>query len=487
MQTEHLDILIVGAGLSGVCAAHYVKTRLPQKSFAVLEMRGRMGGTWDLFRYPGIRSDSDMPTLGFSFKPWMGEKSLADGGSILNYIEETAREDGTENNFRFHHKMISASWSSEDQRWTVDVETPDGPKQIVCQFLQISTGYYNYDAGYTPEWPQMDSYKGQMVYPQFWPKDLDWKDKTVTVIGSGATAVTLVPALAKEAKQVYMLQRSPTYIGSMPPVDNIGIWLQKRFGTKLGYSLTRWKNIGFLILRYQLGKRWPETFKGLLRKLAFEHLPEDYPYDEHFAPSYAPWDQRVCLLPDGDLFKAVTDGSAQMVTDEIAQFDETGLQLKSGRKLESDIVISATGLEVKVCGGATFTVDGEERKFNEAFAFKGAMYTGMPNFAVCMGYTNASWTLKCELISDYFTRLIQHMDKKGIGMAVPHEPTPDLGEALAMKELTSGYIQRAKHLMPKQTLSGPWRMYQNYIKDIISMRWLSLTRDMHFVPAKKKD
>lgn len=469
----------MGAGLSGVCAAYYLKKSCPWKSWAIVEARESLGGTWDLFRYPGVRSDSDMPTLGYAFRPWTGEKAIADGPSILAYVKDTARVFGIDERIQYKHRVISASWSSETALWTVVVETPSGMQETTCQFLMCCTGYYDYDSGYLPEISGLDEFKGDVIHPQHWPSAFDYDGKRVVVVGSGATAVTLVPEMTERAAHVTMLQRSPTWIVSMPSVDRLANWLQKRLGAKAAHAIVRWKNIGFMIYSFQMAQRFPNFVGKALRKLAAKELPKDFDVEKHLNPHYKPWDQRLCLIPDSDLFKAIGEGKASIVTDEIERIEPDGILLKSGERLKADAIVTATGLNVKVLGGMDVVVDGTPINLADVFSYKGVLYTGIPNFAVALGYTNASWTLKCELIAQYVTRLINHMTVEGYDYAVPARPSPEMG-ARSTFELTSGYLERVRDKLPKQTERGPWKLYQNYVLDLRLMRFGNVTAQMIF-------
>ncbi len=414
MDTPHVDVLIIGAGLSGICAGYYVKERSPAKSFVILEGRADLGGTWDLFKYPGIRSDSDMHTLGFSFRPWPDPQAIADGPSILNYLHDTVDECGLAPYIRYHHRVERVSWSSEDARWTVFCRHPDSGEEqrYTCSLLWFCTGYYRYEAGYMPDFPGADRFEGELIHPQLWTEDIDYADKRVVVIGSGATAVTLVPSMARRAAHVTMLQRSPSYVMSMPEQDNVARWATRLLGDKLGAAATRWKNILRMMLFYQYSRRLPQSARRFITDLVREAVGDVVDVDTHFNPSYDPWDQRVCFVPDDDLFDALRDGSASIVTDHIETFTETGIELRSGAQLDADIIVSATGLDVVVAGGATIEVDGEPVHPGEATMYKGAMLSDVPNAVLSVGYTNASWTLKCELISQWTCRLLDYMDER---------------------------------------------------------------------------
>jgi monooxygenase len=471
METEHVDVLIVGAGLSGIGAACHLLKHCPQKTFAILEAREAMGGTWDLFRYPGIRSDSDMFTLGYSFRPWEDAKAIADGPSILRYIHETAREHGVEQKIRFGHRVLRADWSSADARWTVEAERSDTGETLTltCSFLYGCTGYYRYDEGYTPQFEGIDRFGGEIVHPQHWPEDLDCTGKRVVVIGSGSTAVTLVPSLAGEAERVTMLQRSPSYVVALPALDPIARALRRVLPAKTAYSIVRWKNARLMMLHYKLCRRAPGLMRRLIRTGAARRLPADYEVDTHFNPRYEPWDQRLCLAPDGDLFAALSDGRASIVTDEIETFTETGLKLASGEELAADIIVTATGLNLLALGAVELAVDGVEVKLPDTVAYKGAMLCGVPNLALTFGYTNASWTLKADLIATYVCRLLGYMDAHGYAVCTPRAPNPSLPTEPFL-DLQSGYVLRSLDELPRQGTSTPWRLHQNYFRDIPLLR-----------------
>jgi cation diffusion facilitator CzcD-associated flavoprotein CzcO len=470
VSPEHLDVLIVGAGLSGIGSACHLQDRLPGKSYAILEARGELGGTWDLFRYPGIRSDSDMHTLGYRFKPWTEERTIADGPSILEYVRRTAQERGIDRRIRFHHRVLAAAWSSEESRWAVEAERTDTGEavRLTCDFLWTCSGYYRYDEGYTPEFDGADRFEGRIVHPQHWPEDLEYAGKRVVVIGSGATAVTLVPAMAEKAAQVTMLQRSPTYIASLPGQDPIAKRLRRYLPPRAVYPIVRWKNVLLQTLTYQLSRRRPELVKKMIRGGVERSLPAGYDVDTHFKPSYDPWDQRMCLVPDGDLFRAISKGDADVVTDRIATFTEKGLELESGRELEADVIVTATGLNLLFLGGVELSVDGEPVEVPTKMAYKGMMLSGVPNFAFTVGYTNASWTLKADLTSEYVCRLLAHMDAHGYSSCAP-EPDPSITEQ-PLLSFTSGYVQRSLDRFPKQGSREPWKLRQNYVLDIRTIR-----------------
>ncbi|GAB3523430.1 flavin-containing monooxygenase [Arthrobacter monumenti] len=480
---EHLDVVIVGAGLSGVGAAYRLQTECPSKSFTLLEARDTIGGTWDLFRYPGIRSDSDMFTLGYPFRPWTGAKSMADGATILSYIRDTASDAGITERIRFRTKMVSAAWSSADTRWTLELEVSDDGgsterRTLTCSFLYSCTGYYNYERAYRPDFPGIEKFAGDVVHPQFWPEELDYQDKRVVVIGSGATAVTLVPAMIDDAAHVTMLQRSPSYIATVPSTDKFGDAVRKHLSAKMAHRLTRAKNILVTSGFYQLCRRRPEMAKKLLRRQARNVLGDDGQVQEHFVPTYNPWDQRLCVAPGADLYHALKSGKASVVTERIDTFTPSGIRLASGRELAADVVITATGLSMLPLGGVEFTVDGQPVDLGRTQVYRGVLLSGLPNLAVCVGYTNASWTLRADLSSRYVCRLLKHMDKHGYRSAVP-----DPGEAVGQKplmNLTSGYVLRAAEAFPKQGSRNPWTMRHNYLLDVPSALLGNVSAEMKF-------
>lgn len=466
---EHIDVLIIGAGLSGIGAAYHLQQRCPDKSYQIIEARQAIGGTWDLFRYPGIRSDSDMQTLGYAFRPWRGEKVLADGASIRRYIEDTARENGIDRHIRFGQRAISANWNSDAARWTVTIRADDGTTRCLsCQFLYACSGYYNYAEGYTPVWPSMDTFQGRLVHPQHWPENLDYRGKRIVVIGSGATAVTLVPSLCADAAHVTLLQRSPSYVFSLPSRDKIAQFLNRSLPASLAHHLIRWKNILIMMYFYNLSRLRPQFTARALIGLVRRRLP-DVDIDTHFTPRYAPWDQRLCFVPDADLFRAIRSGKASIVTDEIARFTHDGLQLKSGKPLTADIIVTATGLNVQLLGGMTLTIDDMPVAVADKLLYKGMMLSDVPNFAVAIGYTNASWTLKCDLSAEHLCRLINYLQDWTYDTF-----TPRLNDSGIVAEpaigLSSGYIQRARQQLPKQGSQRPWRLYQNYLLDLFTLR-----------------
>ena len=474
MTQEHFDVLIIGAGLSGIGAAYHLQEKCPGKSYAILEGRDAIGGTWDLFRYPGIRSDSDMFTLGYIFKPWTERKAIADGPSILRYINETARENGIDKQIRFNHLVKRASWDSETATWTIEAEDAVSgvTHRLSCNFLYSCAGYYSYEGGHRPSFQGDESFSGQIVHPQAWPEDLDYAGKKVVVIGSGATAVTLVPEMAKAAEHVTMLQRSPTYVVSRPAEDSTAIQLRKWLPGKWAYGVTRWRNILFQMFFFNLARKRPAKVKKRILDMAQEQLGPDFDVETHFTPTYNPWDQRLCLVPDGDLFHALKSGSASVVTDHIERFSENGIELKSGEHLDADIIVTATGLKLNFLGGIDLVVDGQAVQPGEIHGYRGIMFENVPNLVSTFGYTNASLTLKADLTADFTTRLLRFMDKKDYD-----EVRPEAGEPLGDQpwlDFSSGYVQRANDNLPKQGDRMPWRLHQNYVKDIFALRHANL-------------
>ncbi len=471
MIEEHVDVLIVGAGLSGIGAACHLQSRCPGKNYTILEARGKIGGTWDLFRYPGIRSDSDMYTMGYSFKPWRQAKAIADGPSILEYVRETAREHGVERRIRFNHRVTRVEFEGAEARWMVEaVRTDTGATvRISSGFLFMCTGYYRYEEPYTPEFPGVERFAGPIVHPQHWTDQIDYAGKRVVVIGSGATAVTLVPELARTAQHVTMLQRSPTYMISLPSEDALANSLRRLLGARAAYPIVRWKNVLFMLLVFQLSRRRPGMVRAWLRRSVQRRLPAGYDVDMHFNPRYDPWDQRLCLVPDGDLFCAVADGRASVVTDRIESFTETGLRLSSGVELQADLIVTATGLSLLALGGVRLAVDGREVDVSETVIYRGTMLSGVPNMAFTLGYTNASWTLKADLASEYVCRLLAHMDQRGYRQCTPCNSDPSIATQ-PFFDFSSGYVQRAIAQFPKQGSRAPWRLRQNYLLDTINLR-----------------
>ncbi|MFN0025500.1 MAG: flavin-containing monooxygenase [Parvularculaceae bacterium] len=466
---QHFNVIIVGAGLSGIGAAHHLQKFCPGKTFAILEAREAIGGTWDLFRYPGIRSDSDMFTLGYGFRPWREAKVIADGPSIKSYVNATAKEYGIDRHIRFSTRVEAIAFDSRTARWTVAAKTPQGETKLTCNFLWMCSGYYRYAEGYTPDFPGADKFRGAVIHPQKWPENLDYAGKEVVVIGSGATAVTLIPSMTDKAKHITMLQRSPSWFFSLPQSSAIADSLSKIFPRSVAFRLVRWHRIVFQQIMYKLMRARPEKAGEHLLSLVREQLPAGYDVEKHFRPRYNPWDQRLCVVPDGDFFKAISSGKASVETDEIAAFTEGGIALKSGKTLPADIIITATGLTLEAMGGAKASVDGRAIALGDTFAYRGFACSGVPNLAFVFGYTNSSWTLRADLISQYVCRLINHMDKTGADIAMPVNDDPSLKREPFLP-LTSGYIQRAAERLPKQGDRDPWRNPQSYFRDILVLR-----------------
>ncbi|MDQ6837267.1 MAG: NAD(P)/FAD-dependent oxidoreductase [Actinomycetota bacterium] len=468
---EHLDVLIVGAGLSGIGAGHYLQTQCQWASYAIFEARQEIGGTWDLFRYPGIRSDSDMFTLGYSFRPWDGEKSIADGESILQYIKDTAIESGVDKNIRFGHRIVRADWSTAEACWHITAERNDTAElvEVTCGFLFSCSGYYRYDRGYLPDFAGMERFAGPIVAPQAWPQELDYADKRVVIIGSGATAVTLAPSLAATAEHVTMLQRSPTYIASLPAKDPVADLLRNVLPERWAGPAVRWFKALTTQASYVVSKRRPALVKWILRKQLELLLPTGYDIDTHFTPRYNPWDQRLCVVPDGDLFKAIKRGSVSVVTDHIDTFTDKGLRLQSGDELEADIIITATGLDLLFMGGIALSVDGEPVDLPSKLTYKGMMLEGVPNLAIAIGYTNASWTLKCDLTCDYVCRLLNQMHARGVRQGTPVNSDASV-IAQPLLGLTSGYVLRSAEHFPKQGSRYPWQVHQSYLRDYRALK-----------------
>ena len=463
------DVIIVGAGLSGIGAANHLQEQCPGKQYAILESRDALGGTWDLFRYPGIRSDSDMYTLGYNFKPWLESKAIADGPSILNYVRETATENRIDKHILYNHRLRRATWSSENANWQLDVESADGKSHepISCNFLYMCCGYYQYEQGYSPEFAGRGSFTGPVIHPQHWPEELNYQDKRVLVIGSGATAMTLVPAMADKAAHVTMVQRSPTYVISRPATDWFANLLRRILPTQLGYRIVRWRNVLLQRTLYRKSREKPEKLKAWLLRSARKALPKDYDFDTHFIPRYDPWDERMCLIPDSDLFKALSSGKASVVTGEIDCFTEQGLLMKSGEQLDADIIVTATGLNLQVLGGTEFSVDGQGVDFARTVSYKGLMNSDVPNMVQCFGYINASWTLRADLTSEFVCKLINHMDETETEICVPRLRDEDSNMTLRpwIDDFSPGYMARVMHLFPRQGDKAPWLNTQDYATD----------------------
>ena len=486
MSNHHVDVLVIGAGISGISAAHHLQTQCPHKSFLILEGRDSIGGTWDLFKYPGIRSDSDMYTLGFSFRPWRDPKAIADGPSIMSYLHGAVEDDGLQDKIRFGRKVINAQWSSQAAQWTLTVLNTQSQQEEVftCGFVHLCTGYYNYEQAHHPDFPGEKNFKGPVIHPQFWPEDLDYENKKVVVIGSGATAVTLVPAMAEKAAKVTMLQRSPTYIVSMPAENPLANWARRNLPAKLAYGLTRWRNVLLNRIMFWYCRRYPDKAKKLLLKGVRAELPKGFDIEKHLTPHYNVWDQRVCLAPDGDFFAALRAGTADIVTDHIECFTKRGVKVKSGAEIDADIIVSATGLDLKFFGGVDIQVDNKPVLAKDTMTYKGMMFSGVPNLALSSGYTNASWTLKCDLTSAYVCRLLNHMDKKGFTQARPELDWADM-EVAPLLDFTSGYVVRKLDELPKQGTVTPWRLHQNYLLDIMMLRMGRVTDGIAFSRADK--
>ncbi len=466
---EHLDVILIGAGLSGIDAGYRLQTECPDRSYAILEGRNAMGGTWDLFRYPGIRSDSDMSTLGFPFEPWESDITIADGEDILNYIVNTAKKYGIDKKIRYQHRMLSANWDSAQSRWRLTVSTPEGEREFTCNFLYCCSGYYNYQNGYTPDFEGLDAFNGELIHPQFWDQNTDVKGKKVTVIGSGATAITLVPNLVKEAEHVTMLQRTPTYVLKLPKRDKLARLLSKVLPGRTVGNLIRWKNLLVSTWFYNFARKRPATVRKTLTSMAQRQLGTDVSARKHFQPDYNPWDQRLCVATEGDLFQVLRNKQASIVTDRIARFVPEGIETESGQIIESDIVITATGLEVQMFGGAALSVDGAPINIADCMMYKGMMFEGLPNLVLAFGYTNASWTLKCDLTASHFCRILNQMKKQN--QAVCRVVNDGSVEPERLVDMQSGYITRAQHVMPRQGSKKPWRVHQNYFRDIIDTRF----------------
>lgn len=497
---EHVDVVIVGAGLSGIGAASHLKRDCPEKCFVILESRSAAAGTWDLFRYPGIRSDSDMYTLGYSFRPWTNPKSIADGESIRDYINDTIDDEGLASHLRLNHRVISAEWSTKTALWTVaarrtassEYPTGDGTSPAVdsdrsevvtftCSFLSVCSGYYRYDEGFTPTIPGSASFTGEIVHPQQWPAELDYTGKRVVVIGSGATAVTLVPSMAKTAGHVTMLQRSPTYIAPLPSRDRTADKLRGKIPAQLAYNILRVKKIAYSTFSFQLSRRRPETMKAMLRNSAVQKLPAGFDVDTHLTPSYEPWDQRLCVIPDGDLYRAISSGSAEIVTDHIERITPTGIDLVSGASVDADVIVTATGLNLLIMGGMSLTVDGQPVDVSRTLTYKGMMLAGVPNFSLTIGYTNASWTLKADMVARYVGRLLKYMDRHHYQFVTPQVPDDvAAGELVPLIDLQAGYVLRGVDMLPKQGARSPWRLYQNYVRDFRLLRTGAISDDVQF-------
>ena len=480
----HKDVIVIGAGISGIAAGYNLKKSCPNKSFSILEGRDSIGGTWDLFKYPGIRSDSDMHTLGFRFKPWIHDKSIADGPSIMEYLHETIDEYRLKDNILLNHKVTSANWNSEKSLWELKINDKDELLDMTCNFLFLCGGYYSYAKPHMPHFNNQENFEGKIIHPQFWDESLDYEDKKIAVIGSGATAVTIVPAIAEKAKHVVMVQRSPTYVVSGPSEDSINKFLRTFLPVKLTYFLIRWKNILYQSFTFFMARRYPERTKNKILDLAKNEIGSNN-VNDHFTPSYKPWDQRICLVPDSDLFNAINNKKASVVTDTIKQFESDGILLDSGKKVEADIIITATGIELNSLNDVNVTIDNNQVNAHERLTYKGMMLSGVPNFAISFGYVNASWTLRADLTCEYVCRLINLMDKKGVKCCEPIDDKSAYGDDQLI-DFTSGYFQRGLNQMPKQGNKAPWKNYQNYLKDIFAVRLFSIKdNNLSFYNTKK--
>ena len=481
----HKNVIVIGAGISGIAAGYNLKKSCPNKSFAILEGRESLGGTWDLFKYPGIRSDSDMHTLGYRFKPWIHDKSIADGPSILEYLNETVDENNLREDILLNHKVNSANWNSDKSIWELEIKDKDRLVNMTCDFLFLCGGYFSYSKPHMPFFINQEKFKGQIIHPQFWNDQLDYINKKVVVIGSGATAITLVPAIAEKAKHVVMLQRSPSYVVSRPSEDAINKFLRKFLPIKLTYFLIRWKNILWQSYTFFLARKFPNKIKQGILDLLKNELGSDFDIKKHFTPSYKPWDQRMCLVPDSDLFSAIKKSKASVVTDQVKEFISDGILLESGERITADIIVTATGIELNSLNDINVTVDNAKINAHERLTYKGMMLSGVPNFALSFGYVNASWTLRADLTCEYVCRLINLMDKKGVACCVPIDDPSAYGND-DLIDFTSGYVQRGLHLMPKQGNKAPWKNYQNYLKDIFAVRLFSIKdSNLNFYNQKK--
>ncbi|WP_207836106.1 flavin-containing monooxygenase [Williamsia soli] len=480
------DVLIIGAGISGIGAAYRIKERNPGLSYTILERRSRIGGTWDLFRYPGIRSDSDIFTLSYPFEPWTRPETVADGGDIRDYLTETARKHQIDRHISFDTRVHSADWDSKTDTWTVRAEHDGDPVTFSCRFLFFGTGYYDYDDGYTPDITGMDRFEGQIVHPQFWPEDLDYAGKEVVVIGSGATAITLIPSLARTANKVTMLQRSPTYIASISRVSKVSNAIRKVLPLRMSHAIIRWRNIAIIVVSYAVARKFPTAIKKFLRKVAVTNLPEGFDVDKHFKPTYQPWDQRMCAVPDADIYKAIAEGRAAVVTDRIDSFDEKGIRLQSGERLDADIVVTATGLQLQSLGGIAVSVDGADVKTSDRFVYKGHLLEDVPNLAWCVGYTNASWTMRSDMTAQAVAKLLAYMGEKGYTHSYPHLGDRVMAEKPSW-DLKAGYVMRNPDALPKSGTKRPWNVRQNFVLDSFDHRFDRIGESMVFGTAGSPD
>ena len=472
MNEEHIDVLIVGAGISGIGAGYYLKNKCPSKSFKILESRNNLGGTWDLFKYPGIRSDSDMTTMGYRFKPWTGKNLVAGGGAILDYLNDVVDENGFRDKIQYDSHVTKAWWKSDESKWYVTYQdsTHGNESIITCNFLYFCVGYYDYENGHEPEFEGQSDFNGDIIHPQHWPENLNYKDKNVVVIGSGATAVTLIPSMADETKHITMLQRSPTYYMVRPNIDPIGAFFRRFMGKTVSYFVMRWKNIQLQSWFFKRARKDPKLIKEFLIGVVKEKLNPEYNVDKHFTPSYNPWEQRLCLVPDGDLFNAINEGKASVVTDHVDSFTSNGIKLKSGNELPADIIVTATGLKLMICSNIEIKVDDETIDISDTMTFKGMMVSNVPNVVWTFGYTNASWTLRADLTAEYTCKILNYMDKHDYKVATP-SPNSEIGEDGTWLDFNSGYVTRSAHLFPRNGDRDPWRNTQNYIKDVVDLRY----------------
>ena len=472
MNEEHIDVLIVGAGISGIGAGYYLKNKCPSKSFKILESRNNLGGTWDLFKYPGIRSDSDMTTMGYRFKPWTGKNLVADGGAILDYLNDVVDENGFRDKIQYDSHVTKAWWKSDESKWYVTYQDSahGNESMITCNFLYFCVGYYDYENGHEPEFEGQSDFNGDIIHPQHWPENLNYKDKNVVVIGSGATAVTLIPSMADETKHITMLQRSPTYYMVRPNIDPIGAFFRRFMGKTVSYFVMRWKNIQLQSWFFKRARKDPKLIKEFLIGVVKEKLNPEYNVDKHFTPSYNPWEQRLCLVPDGDLFNAINEGKASVVTDHVDSFTSNGIKLKSGNELPADIIVTATGLKLMICSNIEIKVDDETIDISDTMTFKGMMVSNVPNVVWTFGYTNASWTLRADLTAEYTCKILNYMDKHDYKVATP-SPNSEIGEDGTWLDFNSGYVTRSAHLFPRNGDRDPWRNTQNYIKDVVDLRY----------------
>ena len=472
MNEEHIDVLIVGAGISGIGAGYYLKNKCPSKSFKILESRNNLGGTWDLFKYPGIRSDSDMTTMGYRFKPWTGKKLVAGGGAILDYLNDVVDENGFRDKIQYDSHVTKAWWKSDESKWYVTYQDSahGNESMITCNFLYFCVGYYDYENGHEPEFEGQSDFNGDIIHPQHWPENLNYKDKNVVVIGSGATAVTLIPSMADETKHITMLQRSPTYYMVRPNIDPIGAFFRRFMGKTVSYFVMRWKNIQLQSWFFKRARKDPKLIKEFLIGVVKEKLNPEYNVDKHFTPSYNPWEQRLCLVPDGDLFNAINEGKASVVTDHVDSFTSNGIKLKSGNELPADIIVTATGLKLMICSNIEIKVDDETIDISDTMTFKGMMVSNVPNVVWTFGYTNASWTLRADLTAEYTCKILNYMDKHDYKVATP-SPNSEIGEDGTWLDFNSGYVTRSAHLFPRNGDRDPWRNTQNYIKDVVDLRY----------------